>query len=128
MPDKKKFIFNSNEKKSEKDNDNRNTVNGNRQQFQDAKSETFDSSSQFHDVVFTTFINSLSASALAYLGLMEDPSGNAQTKDVSMARQTIDVLAMLKEKTRGNLKTEDKEMLDRLLYELRLKYVKELNK
>lgn len=72
---------------------------------------------------FATFVLSLSHSALVHLGDAPDPSGGAPKKDVAMAKQTIDLLAVLQEKTAGNLTGEEERLLDQVLYDLRLRYV-----
>ncbi len=74
---------------------------------------------------FSTFILSLNSSALVQLGLMEDPATGQKSKNLPLAKQTIDILAMLEEKTRGNLTSDEENMLKNIIYELRLLYVKE---
>ncbi len=80
---------------------------------------------QMPKIDFSTFIFSLNSSVYVQLGLLEDPATGEKGKNLSMARQTIDVLAMLEEKTRGNLTTEEEQMLKHMLYDLRVLYVKE---
>ena len=80
---------------------------------------------QFPEINFPTFIVSLNASALLHLGAIEDPTTGQKTKNLSMAKQTIDILSMLEEKTAGNLNNEEKNLLKNILYDLRLMYVKE---
>lgn len=74
---------------------------------------------------FATFIFSLNSSALVQLGLMEDPMTGQKSKNLPLAKQTIDVIAMLEEKTRGNLDTDEAAMIKNILYDLRILYVKE---
>jgi hypothetical protein len=75
-------------------------------------------------VDFSSFALSLATSALYHLGLVADPStGRPGQPDLPLARQTIDTLAMLDEKTRGNLSEEEKHLLASLLAELRLRFV-----
>lgn len=76
-------------------------------------------------VTFATFIISLNHSALVHLGKIEDPSIGTKTKNLELAKQTIDIIAMLEEKTKGNLTEEEDGMLKGLLYDLRMIYVKE---
>jgi hypothetical protein len=76
-------------------------------------------------VDFSTFIMSLNASALYNLGAMPDPSTGEKVKNVYMAKQTIDLIGMLKEKTKGNLNDEEKNLIENILHDLRLMYVKE---
>lgn len=72
---------------------------------------------------FATFVLSLSHSALVHLGDAPDPSGGPPKPDVAMAKQTIDLLAVLQEKTTGNLTGEEERLLDQVLYDLRMRYV-----
>jgi hypothetical protein len=77
------------------------------------------------EINFATFVVSLNASALLHLGAIEDPNTGQTNKDLAMAKQTIDILSMLEEKTEGNLTTEEKNLLKNILYDLRIIYVKE---
>ena len=72
---------------------------------------------------FATFVLSLSHSALMHLGDAPDPAGGKAAPDLEMARQTIDLLHLLEEKTRGNLTGEEERMLSAALYDLRLRFV-----
>ena len=73
---------------------------------------------------FSTFVLSLSTSALVHLGEVKDPQTGKVNKDLAMAKQTIDILAILKEKTHGNLSKDEQTLLDNILYELRMKYLR----
>jgi hypothetical protein len=77
------------------------------------------------EINFPTFIFSLNSSALLNLGAIEDPGTGQKTKNLPLARQTIDILGMLEEKTKGNLTDDEAAMLKNILYELRMLYVKE---
>jgi len=73
---------------------------------------------------FSTFVLSLSTTALVQMGLVADPeSGRRLSPDRATAQQTIDTLEMLRAKTRGNLDREENQLLDQLLYELRMRFV-----
>ncbi len=72
---------------------------------------------------FATFVVSLSHSALVHLGDAADPSGAESAPNLELARQTIDVLGLLEEKTRGNLTGEEERILSLSLYDLRLRFV-----
>lgn len=74
---------------------------------------------------FSAFIFSLSTSALLHLGEVPDPVTQKREKNLPLARQTIDILGMLREKTRGNLTPEEGKMLDHLLADLRWRYIGE---
>ena len=77
------------------------------------------------EVNFPTFIMSLNASALVHLGVIEDPATGQSTKNLPMAKQTIDILSMLEEKTRGNLAKDEEDILRNILYDLRIAYVRQ---
>lgn len=74
---------------------------------------------------FSTFVVSLNASALMHLGLMEDPIQGKKVKNLELGKQTIDILVMLEEKTRGNLTSEEEKLLQTILYDLRINFVKQ---
>ena len=77
------------------------------------------------EINFPTFIFSLNSSALVNLGVIEDPATGKKTKNLPLAKQTIDILGMMEKKTRGNLSDDEASMLKSMLYELRMLYVKE---
>src|SRR5512139_2067348 len=72
---------------------------------------------------FGTFVLSLSTQALAHLGEIPNPLDNHVAVDLVAAKQMIDILGILKEKTKGNLDSSESGLLDTVLYDLRLKYV-----
>ena len=72
---------------------------------------------------FSSFILSLYSSGLVQLGKVEDPSTGEKTAHLDLAKDTIDMIAMLEEKTRGNLTEEEKNLLKALLSEIRMAYV-----
>jgi hypothetical protein len=77
------------------------------------------------EINFATFVVSLNASALLHLGAIGDPTTGKTDKNLSMAKQTIDILSLLEEKTAGNLSTDEENLLKNILYDLRIIYVKE---
>ncbi|MEO7038276.1 MAG: DUF1844 domain-containing protein [Polyangiaceae bacterium] len=74
-------------------------------------------------VDFTTFVVSLSHSALLHLGDAPHPIDGKSEVDLPMARQTIDLLALLQEKTHGNLTGAEEQTLTQSLYDLRVRFV-----
>jgi hypothetical protein len=72
-------------------------------------------------VDFTTFVLSLATSALVSLGEVQGEDG--EKVDLPIARQTIDTIAMLQEKTRGNLTGEEERLVNQVLFDLRMKVV-----
>jgi hypothetical protein len=75
------------------------------------------------EIDFGTFVMSLASSVLVHLGEIQHPESAKSEADLPLAKQTIDMLGMLQEKTRGNLSNEEQQLLTNLLYDLRMKYV-----
>lgn len=73
---------------------------------------------------FSMFILSLSSSVLMNLGVVENPVTKTTEKEPAVAKQTIDLITLLKEKTRGNLTETEDKLIEDVLYELRLWYCK----
>ncbi len=80
---------------------------------------------QFPEVNFSTFVFSLSSSAILHFGEIPDPTSGKKKKNLPMAKQTIDILGMLEEKTKGNLTDDESDFLKNILYDLRMRYVRE---
>ena len=72
---------------------------------------------------FSLFISGLGMQALMGLGEITNPLTKKKEVNLDQAKQTIDILSMLKGKTEGNLTDEESKILDNLLYELRMKYI-----
>jgi Domain of unknown function (DUF1844) len=72
---------------------------------------------------FYTFCLSLGSSAFVHLGDAPHPESGQPAADLMLAKQTIDILAMLQEKTKGNLTAEEEKFLDNLIVDLKLRYV-----
>jgi hypothetical protein len=70
---------------------------------------------------FNTFVLSLSTSALIHLGKL--PGAEEVTVNLAHAKQAIDCIALLEEKTRGNLTGEEERLISEVLYDLRLRFV-----
>ncbi len=91
----------------------------------EAKAETGEEkgSVPLPQVTFSTFVLSLNTSALVHMGVLPEPGSGETVKDVDLAKHTIDTLAMLKEKTEGNLTNEEQALVDNILYDLRMRFV-----
>ncbi len=76
-------------------------------------------------ITFSEFIVSLAQTAYVQLGIVEDPFSKKKNKNLQAAAETIDLIEMLKEKTKGNLNKEEEALLDEVLYDLRMKYLYE---
>lgn len=73
---------------------------------------------------FSTFVLSLSSSAAVHLGLMPHPEDQSVARNLTMAKQTIDILNILQEKTKGNLSGEEERLIGEVLYNLRMAFVR----
>lgn len=72
---------------------------------------------------FSFFVTMLSLQASIALGQVPNPATNKKEENPEQAKFLIDTLGMLKEKTKGNLTSEESDLLENLLYELRMQYV-----
>ena len=76
------------------------------------------------DITFASFVLSLAHTAAVHFGDVPDPvSGTTAEANLPAAQQMIDILALLEEKTRGNLTAQERQLLEQLLYELRMRYI-----
>ena len=90
----------------------------------DAEQSTSGAPHDPNAVTFVGFVLSLAHTAAYHFGDVPDPvSGEAGTTNLAAAQQIIDILSLLEEKTRGNLTAEERQLLEQLLYELRMRYV-----
>lgn len=80
------------------------------------------------EINFASFVLSLSSSALLHFGQIPDPITNKSERNLPLAKQTIDILGILHEKTKGNLTKDEEQLMDHLLHDLRIKYVEESKK
>jgi hypothetical protein len=80
------------------------------------------------EINFSTFVISLSTQALMHLGEIANPLSGKSEMDVPVAKQMIDILGMLQEKTRGNLDASEARLIEDLLFDLRMKYVEAVKK
>ena len=112
---------------AEKDEDVKNKEAKDEPLKQEAKDEPLKQEPQapLPEINFATFIFSLNASAMLHLGVMEDPATGKKVKNLPLGKQTIDILGMIEEKTKGNLSKEEENLLKNILYDLRIIYVKE---
>jgi hypothetical protein len=73
---------------------------------------------------FTAFVVSLATTAAIHLGDLADPqTGERLEPNLEGAAQMIEILTLLDEKTRGNLTAEERQVLEQVLYELRMRFV-----
>ena len=77
------------------------------------------------EINFYNFVVSLSTTALFHFGDFADPGTDQAEKNLPAAKQIIDTLTMLKDKTAGNRNAQENDLIEGALYELRMRYVKE---
>ncbi len=78
---------------------------------------------QAFELNFSTFVLSLTSSAFYHLGDIPDPTTGKKEENLPAVKQTIDILTMLKEKTKNNLDADETKLMEQLIYELQMKYV-----
>jgi len=76
------------------------------------------------EVTFTAFVMSMNTSALFHLGEISDPASGEKLTDLVLAQHTIDTLAILEQKTKGNLTDDEQDLLKHVLYDLKMRYVR----
>jgi hypothetical protein len=87
-----------------------------------------ESAESIPEINFSTFMISLSTQALMHLGEIPNPMSGKEEKDITVAKQMIDIIGMLDEKTRGNLDQGEQKLVEDVLYDLRMKYVEAVKK
>ena len=91
------------------------------------ESQGADSSEQqveLPEINFVNFLFSISTSALIQMGEIEDPISQQTVRNLPLAKQTIDLIGMLEEKTKGNLTPDEAKLIENILFDLRMRYVK----
>ncbi len=96
---------------------------GARAKYEEASREEEKARVPLPEVTFSLFVLSLNSSALYHLGEIPEPDGGQAEVDLPMAKQIIDTLGMLQDKTRGNLEPDEERLLKTVLYDLRLRFV-----
>jgi hypothetical protein len=76
------------------------------------------------EVNFSTFIVSLSTEILFHLGEIAHPGTGERQKNLPLAKHAIDTLVMIQEKTKGNLSEEEQKLLENMLYDLRMCFIR----
>ena len=88
------------------------------------KSKTSAQTIRFPEVSFNSFIISLSSTALFHLGEIRDPQTGLTKLDLPLAKQAIDTVSMLKEKTEGNLTEEEQKIIEGVLTDIKWRFIK----
>lgn len=80
------------------------------------------------EISFSAFVISLSTQALMHLGEIENPLSGKVEADIAVAKQLIDIIGVLREKTRGNLDSGEEKLMEDVLFDLRMRYVEAVKK
>jgi hypothetical protein len=123
----RRFLHKSEEEKArikEEEEAARQAATGTQEDPQESTQETPEDM-PLPEITFASFLISLSSSAFIHLGDIPDPATGEINKDLPLAKQTIDLLGVLREKTRNNLQEDEEKLFDHILYDLRMRYVKE---
>ena len=99
--------------------------NEQKEKEKDVKSQ---SGENYHQPTFTIFLSSLSMQVMIALGRLENPATRALDKNMDQARFLIDTLAIIQDKTDGNLDESEKKLLEESLYNLKIMYLEEKKK
>ncbi len=91
--------------------------------FQAARASAVAGESAMPAIDFSTFLLSFAHSALVHLGDAPNPGDGERSIELPLARQTIDLLSLLQEKTKGNLTGEEERIIDQVLFDLRMRFV-----
>jgi hypothetical protein len=129
IKDKRIFSEDGYNNKASNDTLNDDSLNKTQPGHQDtSKTSKHESPHQLPELNFSSFVLSLSSSALFHFGEIPDPVSNIKQRNLPMAKQTIDILGIIKEKTAGNLTKDEAALIEHLLHDLRIRYVDEINK
>jgi PBP1b-binding outer membrane lipoprotein LpoB len=124
----KRIFSKDGEVRDKSDNAVKDTLSDNNNASKSETKEPKQENTPLPEVSFSSFVLSISSSALFHFGEIPDPVSNKKQQDLPMAKQTIDILGVLKEKTAGNLTKEEDSLLENLLYDLRMRYIDEVKK
>ncbi|MBW2135627.1 MAG: DUF1844 domain-containing protein [Deltaproteobacteria bacterium] len=124
----RRFFFQSEEEKARLREETRSEGGSAGQTSEECQPEAESRTCPLPEITFSSFLISLSSSAFLHLGELPDPVTGEKKKDLPLAKQTIDLLGLLREKTRNNLTPEEENLFDHMLYDLRMRYVKEVSR
>ena len=92
--------------------------------MEDETQRTPDPEDEASGISFVAFVLSLAHTAAVHFGDVPDPvSGQKAEANLAAAQQMIDILSLIEQKTRGNLTAEERQLLEQILFELRLRYL-----
>jgi len=110
--------------KKEGEVDSQTQEEGKKEETQKQREDISRKDAPLPEITFANLIFSFSTSVLIQLGEIQDPVTQKSDKNLPLAKQTIDLIGMLKEKTKGHLTPEEEKLIETVLYDLRMRYVK----
>jgi Domain of unknown function (DUF1844) len=128
VQDKRRFSPDTGEARKDAPEETGTTVRAAEQHDQPAENTRDTENEPLPEINFSTFVIGLSTQALMHLGEIGNPITGKVETDVSVAKQMIDILGMLKDKTRGNLNASEDRLMEDILFDLRMKYVEAVKK
>jgi Domain of unknown function (DUF1844) len=128
VQDRRRFSPDTGETRQDAPEEKQETTADARKASQSAESAAQAKEEALPEINFSTFVISLSTQALMHLGEIPNPVSGKEDVDVPAAKQMIDILAMLKEKSRGNLNSSEDQLMEDILFDLRMKYVAAVKK
>lgn len=99
------------------------TRQGREDSFGEARGSSSPEDRAHMEIDFSTLITSFASAAMISMGLVSDPATGKTGSDPVLARQNIEIIAMLQDKTRGNLSADEEKLVENILYELRMNYI-----
>ncbi|MEE9144188.1 MAG: DUF1844 domain-containing protein [Candidatus Binatia bacterium] len=124
VQDRRRFSSDTGEPREEAEPSDDRTESSDEKIVDETPSETNKTTDEsLPQINFSTFLMSLSTQALMHLGEIASPLSGKVEIDVPVAKQMIDIIGVLREKTRGNLDKGEDDLLEGILYDLRMKYV-----
>lgn len=128
VQDRRRFSPESGEAREASEEPKDFTMPGGIESAGESQSKTQASRESLPEINFSTFIISLSTQVLMHLGEIPNPLGGKSETDIPVAKQMIDIVGMLQEKTRGNLDAGEERLVEDILFDLRMKYVEAVKK
>src|SRR5262245_4061441 len=128
VQDRRRFSPETGEARDEAPEENRAATASAPQSEPKADSAADEAKGSLPEINFSTFVIGLSTQALMNLGEFANPLTGKVEADVPVAKQMIDILGMLKEKTAGNLNASESRLMEDILFDLRMKYVEAVKK
>ncbi len=128
VQDRRRFSPETGEARADAPEVSAETAQGSQPTGQKAESKDQTNDETLPEINFSAFVISLSTQALMHLGEIANPINEKDEVDVPLAKQMIDIIGMLRDKTRGNLNASEDRLMEDILFDLRMKYVEAVKK